>query len=98
MYEARSRIRDGLTAMAREAKVRYMLLDCKALRSVDSYFLGALMGAHLILKGKGGSLILHGLEPDLKRVFSRTRLDRVIRVVSEEADALRESERRKAVA
>lgn len=65
-----------------------MVIDCSALRSVDSTGLGALVRALTESQRGGGQTKLASVGPQLKRLLELTRLDSVFETYDDRAKAL----------
>ncbi len=57
---------------------RSVTADCSALEYISSGGIGVLLETHKRLLGEGHSLRLTRMSPHLRRIFTHTRLDRVL--------------------
>lgn len=69
--------------------VRFLLIDCTALRYVSSAGLGVFLSAFYTCQQKKISMVFFGLQPKIKNVFSILGLERIMHCVETEKEALR---------
>ena len=77
-----------LYGVADRPHVRRLILDFCGVAGMCSLMLGKLLMLRSEMVAKGGGLVLCGLAPDLKRLFSLTRLDQVFDIEGSAVDAL----------
>lgn len=82
-------LRDALLG-GHEQGLRRLVVDARRLEQIDSAGLGAFVELLKRLRPEGGRIVFYGLSPGIERVFEITKLRKVIDVVPERADALRE--------
>ena len=81
-----------LREQARSATSR-LVLDLTATRHVDGAALSALVSLYRRLSEQGGKVVLCGLNPDLREIFERTVLSKLIPIVLDRGQALEEARR-----
>ena len=59
---------------------------------IDSAAIGWLLSLHKKMDQAGGKLVLHSMSPSVQRVLTMMRLDSVLNIVEEKADALKQLE------
>ena len=67
---------------------RKMLLDFTQVKFLSSQMLGVLINLHKKLAAIEGRVILCGLKPDLMKVFSIMKLDKILTIVESEREGL----------
>ena len=72
-----------------EAGRPHVLLDLSQARSLPESILGLLVHLHLRVEVHGGRVALCGVAPELVQLFKITRVDRLLRIYHNQADALR---------
>ncbi len=65
-----------------------LLIDCSALRFVDSTGLGALVRALTTSQGEGGQAKLLGVGPHLRKLLEMTKLDSVFEIFDDREQAV----------
>ena len=71
-----------------EGKEKYILVDLKDVRFIDSSGLGALVSGFKNAISHQGNLKLSGLQPQVKSMFELTRLHRVFEIFNSFEEAL----------
>jgi anti-anti-sigma factor len=71
-----------------QAGARRVVLNLSAVRMMDSSGVGLLMELNRKLDQQGGVLRLAGIQPRIRSLLALTRLDRVIEVHDDEAEAV----------
>ena len=69
-------------------KLNFLLLNLKNVSFIDSTGLGAILGRYRILARKGGGILLVGLKPQVKRIFSLSGMLKIMNVYDSEDKAL----------
>jgi anti-sigma B factor antagonist len=71
-----------------EQDKRKLILDFSNVKFLSSHTLGVLLTLHKKSKAIKGAMVLCGLRPELKKVFSITSLDKVFKFYRDDAEAL----------
>jgi anti-sigma B factor antagonist len=66
---------------------RLFALDMHELRFIDSSGLGGLVAQFKQVNVQGGKLVLYGLTPFVQKLVEMTKLNRVLTIASDEAEA-----------
>lgn len=71
-----------------EVFARRVLVDLNYVDFLDSSGVGWLLGAHRRFRSAGGALILHSVPPVVDHTLKILRMDQVLRMAKDEAEAL----------
>ena len=85
--ESETVFKKTVSRLLEEGKV-HLLIDCSALRFVDSTGLGALVRALTTAQNEGGQTKLLGVGPHLKKLLEMTKLDSVFETFASREDAV----------
>lgn len=80
-------LKDYLLGLADKGMTR-LLVDARELEQIDSSGLNVFVHLLKRVRPDGGRIVFFGLNADLKRVFSITKLDSVMTVASDRADGV----------
>ncbi len=61
--------------------IRHLLLDLSALTLMDSSGIGVILGRYRILRERGGSVAVRGMNSHIARIFRMSGLERVICII-----------------
>ena len=85
--ESETVFKKTVSRLLEEGKV-HLLIDCSALRFVDSTGLGALVRALTTSQNEGGQTKLLAVGPHLKKLLEMTKLDSVFETFASREDAV----------
>ena len=66
----------------------YLILNLSEVSFIDSTGLGAILGRYRVLAKKGGGILLVGLKPQVKRIFSLSGMLKIMDLYDSENDAI----------
>ena len=81
-------IQNTLNAMVEEEPQPRLLLDFSNVDHLSSAALGALININNKIKAKNGQLRLANIKPQIREVFTITKLDKLFRIYPARADAM----------
>ncbi len=84
----RAHLRDSVSAYLAEG-IRSFVIDISAIQRIDSSGVGLLIAIHHDVVAKGGTLVLAGGTPFVRKVFRWTHVDRFLRLERSVDRALR---------
>ena len=73
-------LKDALNALTGEAAARLVLVDLSRTTFIDSTTLGVLMGTLKKLRAQGGEIAIACDDPNIRRIFEITLLNRVFAI------------------
>jgi tetratricopeptide (TPR) repeat protein len=73
-------IRAGLISLVNEGRAQKLLVDCSGVETVSPAFLGTLVCVHQNCTIHQTCLIVCGIEPEIREIFSIAKLDRVLEI------------------
>ena len=79
---------NGLYSVAARIGCQHLLLDFSCVVFLGSTMLGKLVTLNKKMHSKGGKLTLFGLGPEVREVFSVTKLDQILDILDGEPEAL----------
>lgn len=68
---------------------RKIILDFSRVRFLSSSMIGVLLSLHGKAQAVKGKVIICGLQPSIRKVFTVSKIDKILEVADTEADALR---------
>ncbi|RMF39551.1 MAG: anti-sigma factor antagonist [Planctomycetota bacterium] len=80
---------EELMSLVTDQHCHHLLLNFEGVEFLSSAALNKLILLNQKLKDVGGTLRICGLKPDIREVFTLTRLDRLLDIRKTEADALK---------
>ena len=80
---------DELYAVAEQEGCRNLLLNFSSVDRLSTVMLGKLLMVNKKMEAKGGKLRLCAIGPEIREVFNTTKLDRILDIRENEAEALK---------
>ena len=71
-------------------KLSYLILNLSKVKFIDSTGLGAILGRYRVLEKEGGKVLLVGLKPQVKRIFSLSGMLKIMPEFESEDKAISE--------
>ncbi|ADU30055.1 anti-sigma F factor antagonist [Evansella cellulosilytica] len=84
--ELRERVDEAL----KEQNLTHILLNLEHLSFMDSSGLGVVLGRYKYVQTLGGEMVVCSISPQIKRLFEMSGLFKIVRLASNEMDALLE--------
>jgi stage II sporulation protein AA (anti-sigma F factor antagonist) len=81
--------KDELEKCLNTYAVKNIILDLKKLNFMDSSGIGVILGRYKQIRARGGSIGIFGMNPQVKRVFTLSGLNKIIKIYTEKSDALK---------
>jgi anti-anti-sigma factor len=75
-----------IRALLSEGEPLRVILDLSQLELINSSFMARLIMMNRRIRDEGGTFFLRGLQPVVREIFDRARLDLVLDVIEDEAD------------
>ena len=76
------------TLLGQDWSSRRVALGFASASFIDSAAIGWLLSLHKTMSGAGGKLVLHSMSPSIRRVLSMMRLESVLNIVDDPAQAI----------
>lgn len=80
-------IRKDLDTLIADPQVRHLVLDMDGLHFMDSSGIGVILGRYRILHGRGGTVCVMRMNPQISRIFKLSGMAQIIPVLSNEKEA-----------
>ncbi|WP_096188547.1 anti-sigma F factor antagonist [Evansella halocellulosilytica] len=81
-------LRERVDLALEENELRHVLLNLEKLSFMDSSGLGVVLGRYKLVKQFGGEMVVCSISPQVKRLFDLSGMFKIIRLESNELDAL----------
>ncbi len=83
------KFRDFVTSKMDELELNHLILNLREMKFIDSTGLGAILGRYRNLEKDNGKILLVGLNPVVKRVFSISGLLKIMKEYPSEKEAIK---------
>lgn len=80
--------KDRVQKKLETGSIKYLVIDMRRLKFMDSSGIGAILGRLNQLKKTGGKVVVFGLQPQVKKVFHAGGLDKIIPFYDKEEEAV----------
>ncbi|KAA9007431.1 anti-sigma F factor antagonist [Paenibacillus spiritus] len=91
-HHAADAVRMDLDEAILRGQVEHVVLDLKELQFMDSSGLGVLLGRYKLVRGKGGKMVVSGVNPAVHRLMDMSGLLKIMPVYEDEDAALSDLE------
>ncbi|MBU9714765.1 anti-sigma F factor antagonist [Evansella tamaricis] len=81
-------LRESVDTAIKEQRLTHILLNLENLTFMDSSGLGVILGRYKTVQALGGEMVVCSISPQVKRLFEMSGMFKIIRLTSNEADAL----------
>ena len=88
--DSAAKFKDEVIPQLENNNLMCLLLNLSKVKFIDSTGLGAILGRYRVLEKKGGKVILVGLKPQVKRIFSLSGMLKIMPVYENENKAIEE--------
>ncbi|MDQ0256151.1 stage II sporulation protein AA (anti-sigma F factor antagonist) [Evansella vedderi] len=84
------KLRERVDSALKEHHLTHILLNLEHLTFMDSSGLGVILGRYKLVQTLGGEMVVCSISPQIKRLFEMSGLFKIVRLASNEMDALLE--------
>ncbi|MBU9724032.1 MULTISPECIES: anti-sigma F factor antagonist [Bacillaceae] len=81
-------LRESVDAAITEQRLTHIMLNLEKLTFMDSSGLGVILGRYKSVQALGGEMVVCSISPQIKRLFEMSGIFKIIRLASNEQDAL----------
>lgn len=83
-------LRERVDSVLKEHHLTHILLNLEHLSFMDSSGLGVVLGRYKLVQTLGGEMVVCSISPQIKRLFEMSGMFKIVRLASNEMDALLE--------